>query len=241
MQELVRGKRTGGWACAALASVLLAGCGTSEEPTSPASDPAMSGALGEDIMVDPEMAGQAGAALEADEGEVSLPPADRSPEAIRDARAKAEKLVGHPIQPAPEARQGGVNVLTESAATAAQVAKATKLAKTDCTAKLAFSNTWAAKVPTALPVYPRGAVQEAAGVAGEGCAMIVVNYATPIGAGDVVAFYHAMADKAGYSAQVRRTGTNYAIGGRKGDAAYVVYAGPSGPGTTEVNLVTTGK
>lgn len=241
MSKFLHPVSAGSLAAVAAASLLLAGCDRSKEPAPAPSDPAMTGALGDDIMVDPEMAGQDGAAVSADDKAITLPPADRSPEAIADARKKAAKLAGGALKPAPRPRDGGINVLTETAATAAQVAKASKLARTDCTTKLDFSNTWAAKLPADLPVYPRGAVQEAAGVARDGCAMIVVNYGTPVSPQDVISFYYSMAARAGYSAQYRTSAGQYAIGGRKGDAAYVVYASKSGPGVTEVNLVTTGK
>ncbi len=229
-------------ALAALGALLLAGCSETKKPEAQRSgDAAVSGALGDSIMVDPDMAGQDGAALEADDGSITLPAADRSPEAIRDARQKAARLAGGALKSAPQPGSGNIEVLSEGAATAAQVAKATQLAHTDCTARLDFSNTWAAKLPADLPIYPRGAVQDAAGVAKDGCAMIVVNYATPIPPQEIMGFYYTLADKAGYSAQYRKNGGDYAIGGRKGAAAYVVYANKVRSGVTEVNLVATGK
>ena len=106
---------------------------------------------------------------------------------------------------------------------------------------LEYSNTWAAKLPAALPVYPRGAVQEAAGVAGDDCAMTVVNYATPVEPEDVLVFYRGMAGKNGYSARYARDGEEHVLGGSKGKAAYVVYAHTLKNGITEVNLVTAGR
>lgn len=225
----------------ALASLLLAGCDQAKEPGASPSDPAMSGALGDQIMVDPDMAGEDGAALAADDGEISLPPEDTSADAIAAARKQAASVAGGKIKPAPQALPGGVNILTESAATAAQVAAASKTAKTDCTAKLDYSNTWAAKLPGNLPIYPRGAVKEAAGVDKDGCAMVVVNYATAVSPQEVMAFYYTMAGKAGYGAEHRSADGQYAMGGRKGSKAYIVYANRASSGVTEVNLVTSGK
>ncbi|WP_246543782.1 hypothetical protein [Novosphingobium profundi] len=242
MSKFLRVQAAGPLAMAALASLLLAGCGGSKEPTAPSSDPAVSGALGDDIMVDPQMAGQDGAALSADDGAITLPPQDLSAETIADARKKAAALAGGALKPAPQPGNGGLAPLSEGAATAAQVAKAAQLAHTDCTAKLDFSNTWAAKLPKELPVYPRGAVQEAAGIDKDGCAMIVVNYATAMSPSDVLSFYYTLADKVGYTAQVARAKGQYAIGGRKGGKAYVVYVNKVGSSAvTEVNLVTSGK
>lgn len=224
-----------------LSLIAIAGCSGEKEPAPAQSDPAVSGALGDDIVVDPDLAGGQGSALAADEGEITLPPQDRSTEAMADAMQKAMSLAGLP-EPLPEPKaKGQVAALTTNAATAAQVAQASRLAKTDCTTRLEYSNTWAAKLPAALPVYPRGAVQEAAGVAGDDCAMTVVNYATPVEPEDVLVFYRGMAGKNGYSARYARDGEEHVLGGSKGKAAYVVYAHTLKNGITEVNLVTAGR
>ncbi|MCJ2187757.1 hypothetical protein [Novosphingobium beihaiensis] len=228
---------------AALAGTLmLAGCGSDEKaPSGAETDPAMSGALGDQIMVDPDMAGQDGAAVAANSGQITLPPEDRSPEAIADAKKKAVAMAGGKLQPAPQPAQGGAAALAESAATAAQVAKASKVAHTDCAAKAQYSNTWAAKLPADIPVYPRGAVQEAAGVDSTACALRVVNFATPVSPDDVISFYYTKAGKAGYGAEYKMDGTDHVLGGRKGGKAYVVYARKLKNGLTEVDLVTSGK
>lgn len=227
-------------AAMAVALIALAGCSKEKAPAPAPSDPAVTGALGDNIVVDPEMADGNGSALAADEGEITLPPQDRSPEAIADAKAKAASIAGGALKPLPSPSDGAVETLSQSAATAAQVAEQSRLAKTDCTTRLGYSNTWAAKVPATLPIYPRGAVQEAAGVAGDGCAMVVVNYATPVKPEDVMGFYRAMAGKGGYGADYKRDGDEYVIGGTKGAKAYVVYAHDLGNGVTEVNLITSG-
>lgn len=223
-------------------TLLLAGCGSDDkQPSGNETDPAMSGALGDQIMVDPEMAGEDGAALSADSGQITLPPEDRSPEAIEDAKDKAAKAVGGKLLPAPQPAQGGAAALAESAATAAQVAQASKTAHTDCASKVEYSNTWAAKLPADIPVYPRGAVQEAAGIDSDSCALRVVNYATPVSPQDVISFYYTKAEKAGYGAEYKLDGTDHVLGGRKGAKAYVVYARKLDSGVTEVDLVVSGK
>jgi len=219
----------------------LAACNADKTPSDGESDPALSGALGDQIMVDPEMAGEDGAALAANGGQITIPAEDRSPEAIADARAKAAQAAGGKLQPAPQPAQGGAAPLAESAATAAQVAAASQQARTDCTAKVEYSNTWAAKVPAEIPVYPRGAVQEAAGTDADGCSLRVVNFATPVSTADVISFYYTMANKAGYGAEYRLDGDDNVLGGRKGGKAYVVYARKLQNGLTEVDLVTSGQ
>jgi hypothetical protein len=223
-------------------TLLLAGCGSKDKaPEGTETDPAMTGALGDQIMVDPEMAGQDGAALAANSGKITLPPEDRSPEAIADAKTQAAAVAGGKLLAAPQPAQGGAGALAEGAATAAQVAAASKAAHTDCTTKVQYSNTWAARLPTAFPVYPRGAVQEAAGVDSDACALRVVNYATPVSPDDVISFYYTRASRSGYGAEYKMDGGDHVLGGRKGAEAYVVYARKLDNGITEVDLVTSGK
>lgn len=223
-------------------TLLLAGCGAKDKkPAAEESDPAMSGALSDQIMVDPEMAGQQGAAVAVNNSPITLPPQDRSPEAIALAKGKAAEMLGGSLLAAPKPAQGGASSLAEGAATAAQVAQASKLAHTDCTSKVQYSNTWAAKLPAELPVYPRGAVQEAAGTDNDGCALRVVNFLTPVTPEDVISFYYTSASKGGYGAEYKLDGKDHALGGSKGGKAYVVYARKLDSGITEVDLVTSGK
>lgn len=223
-------------------TLVLAGCNSDKkQPSGAETDPAMSGALGDQIMVDPDMAGQNGAALGANDGQITLPPQDRSREAVAAARADAAKVAGGKLSAAPQPQKGSAAALTESAATAAQVAQAARAAHTDCAGKVDYSNTWAARLPAEIPVYPRGALQEAAGTDSDGCALRVVNYATPVSPEEVVSFYYTMARKAGYGTEYRLDGDDHVIGGRQGSKAYVVYARRLGSGVTEVDLVTSGK
>ena len=223
-------------------TLMLAGCGSDDKAPAPSeTDPAMSGALGDQIMVDPDMAGQDGAALAADGGQVTLPPEDRSPEAIADAKKKAAAIAGGKLLAAPQPAHGGAAELAESAATAAQIAKASKLAHTDCASKVEYSNTWAARLPKEIPVYPRGAVQEAAGVDSDACALRVVNFVTPVTPDDVIRFYYTQAGHAGYGAAYKMDGNDHVLGGRKDGKAYVVYARKTKSGLTEVDLVASGK
>lgn len=223
-------------------TLALAGCNSDKkQPEGTETDPAISGALGDQIMVDPDMAGEQGAALSADGGRITLPPEQRSPDAVRAAKADAADVAGGRLSLAPQPQKGSAEPLTEAAATAAQVAQAAKAASTDCAAKVEYSNTWAARLPAEIPVYPRGAVQEAAGTDRDGCALRVVSYATPVTPEDVMSFYYTMANKAGYGAEYRLDGNDHVIGGRKAGKAYVVYARKLPSGLTEVDLVTSGK
>ena len=224
-------------------AALLAGCGDSDpnEPGGVGEDPAVTGALGDQIMVDPELSGQNGAAVSADGGKVELPPEQRSPEAIAAARQEAAKIAGGTIRSAPAPSTGSVASLVENAATAAQVAASAKAASTDCTSKVEYSMNWTTKLPAALAIYPRGAVQEAAGTDKDGCALRVVNFVSPVDPGDVVDYYYTRATKAGFNADYKMESGDHVLGGGKAGVAYLIYARKLDNGLTEVDLIASGK
>ncbi|MCB2076083.1 MAG: hypothetical protein KDE55_00125 [Novosphingobium sp.] len=229
---------------AGIASIaLLAGCSGDKKAEGGEDDPALTGALGDEIMVDPELTGQnqGGDGVTAGSTKVELPPEQRSPEAIAAAKTEAAKLAGGAIQSAPPP-EGGSDVasLVEQASTAAQVAQVSKAANTNCAEKAEYSMGWAAKLPDALKVYPRGAVQEAAGTDADGCSLRVVSFATPVAPDDVVNFYYTRARKAGYDAKHRLDGKDHVLGGSKGGSAYLIYARTLDNGLTEVDLIASG-
>lgn len=210
-------------------ALALAACGGAKQAVQGAldEDPALTGALGDQIMVDPDLAGQnRGSAALGGGGPANgeLPVQSRSPEAIAVARADAARLLGGAIQSAPAPR---------AHATAAAVT-------TNCPDKVQYGASWAATLPAALPIYPRGAVQEAAGTDKDGCRLRVVNFITPVGIKDVIDFYYSRSRSAGYSAEYRLEGGDHVLDGTKGTAAYVIYARKLADGLTEVDLVVSG-
>ncbi|MEZ5742929.1 MAG: hypothetical protein R3D89_04165 [Sphingomonadaceae bacterium] len=231
-------------ATASLAAIaLLAGCdsGKQEDASLADGDPAMTGALGDQIMVDPELTGQEGGAVTAGGAGANLPPEQRGPEAIAAAKQDAEKKAGGALQSAPEPGTGNPASLIEDASTAAQVAEASKAAATDCAGKVEYSMNWTTKLPAALGVYPRGAVQEAAGTDKDGCALRVVNFVSPVDPGDIIDYYYTQARKAGYNADYRMDGGDHVLGGKNGGQAYLIYARKLDNGLSEVDLIASGK
>ncbi|MFC0205576.1 hypothetical protein [Novosphingobium soli] len=220
-------------AVALAASLALAGCGSGGKQPAGESDPALDGGLGDPVLVDP----QGGS----DQRAIAVPPQDRTPEAVAAARRQAAESAGGTLQPPPAAAQGGAGALAEAAAKTAQVAPATRAAGTDCAAKVRYSGEWVARIPAELPVYPRAAVQEAAGIDGDGCALRVVSFATPVSVDDVIGFYYGKATAAGYTAEHKLDGSDHVLGGRRQARAYVVYARKLEGGLTEVDLVASGK
>lgn len=231
--------------CLLSPALLLAACGAKDEPTKPsADDPAVSGALGDQVLTDPDLAGENGAnqAASLPSGAGAIPAADMSPQALASARGAALKLVGGPgsMKKAPAAREVKGPLPPDSQLTAAARAAASPGGKGDCSALAKYTAAWAAKLPTAFPVYPKGAVQEAAGTDEGACALRVVNFITPVPVGEVIDFYYTRAKAAGYSAEhVSQSGEDQ-IGGVKGAASYAVYARQLPNGGSSVDLVTNG-
>jgi hypothetical protein len=227
--------------------LLLAACGHSGDDevtdSSVDRDAAASSALGNQIMVDPDLASQnqANSAVAANYPNGELPAALKSPEAIGRAQAKAMNLVGGPgkLQKAPKAVELAGTLPSDSAySTAARIAA--RPGNQDCTKKVDYTAQWAAKLPAAFPVYPQGAVQEAAGTNDGGCSLRVVSFLTPVPVGDVVDFYYTRAAGAAYKLQHLKDGASDVLAGVKGNSAVTVYLRPTGSGTTQVDLVTTG-
>jgi hypothetical protein len=222
-------------------ALLISSCGRDEAVTAlPEDDPALSRALGEQIMVDPDLVGQnrANSAASLPSRDGSLPAVDANPESIAAARAEALRLVGGPgrMKKAPDVRE----VSGQSPADAALAAAARAAAAPDCSKRAEYTMRWAARLPRPFPVYPRGAVQEAAGTDAGDCALRVVNFVTPVPLGEVMDFYFTRAGSAGFSAlRVLQDGDDV-LAGVKGGASYVIYARRLPSGNTEVDLVTSG-
>ncbi|HTM95458.1 MAG TPA: hypothetical protein VL100_06555 [Croceibacterium sp.] len=232
-------------ALAAAPALLLAGCGQPDrqKPTQEG-DPALTGALGDEIMVDPDLAGenQANSAIAAGSRSAALPPLEMTPEAIAAARSAAVKLLGGAaaLKQAPEAKNVEGGLPKDATLSAAARAAASPGGSGNCADKAEYTMAWADRLPAAFPVYPRGAVQEAAGTDAAGCALRVVNFQTGVPLDEVIDFYFSSARKAGYSAQRVRDGGDDILGGIKGAASYVVYARRLPSGATDVDLVING-
>jgi hypothetical protein len=210
-----------------VATVLLAACGDTPDAVVPDIDPALVAALGEPLMIDPDLVAQnrANSAIELPSQDRSLPTIENGPEAIAAAREEALRLVGGPgrLREAPEAGHDSRPVPGIAA---------------DCAERAEKTALWAARLPATFPVYPLGSVQEATGTDAAGCALRVVSFETPVPLGEVVDFYFTRARDAGYSADRATQQGDDVVSGTKGGASYVVYARRLPSGNTAVDLVT---
>lgn len=231
-------------ACAATLS-LLAACGdrTDSDPLGEEMDPASEQALNDNLMTDPDMAGsnEANAALSGT-GNAAVPKIDSSPEAVRAARARALELVGgvDSMNPAPTAKRLAANA-PDSAAIIASARAAVAPGGANCAEQVNYTTAWAAKLPPAFPVYPRGNTQEAAGTDEGACDLRIVTFVTPVPLSDVIDFYHSRALAAGYSAEHVRKAGDTVLSGLRGQSSYVVYGRELPSGATEIDLVTSAR
>lgn len=222
---------------------LLTACGDAAAPeTTPLRDPAIMGALSEPLLSDPDLVGASRNATmlagggPAEGGVPLFGPDDK--EAAR-ARAEAARLLGGQVPSAPLPAGGSERSALAAAATAAGAADALPFAA-KCVSALNYSFTWAAKLPAALPVYPRAHAQEAGGSDAAGCKLRVVNFRTPVAVNDVIDFYHASAARTGLVPRLSNAGDDLVVSGRKGGRAFAVHARRMADGMTEVDLVTNG-
>lgn len=221
----------------------LAACGRGAEQADPRADrdPAVSGALADPIMADPDLASQnqGGAALSGGgpaSGEV--PRLKQGADELAAAREAALALLDGKIPAAPGAAATVPASKLDGAVTPQAMAEASGLAGKGCGERLAYSFAWAAKLPPLLAPYPRGHVRIAAGSDDPACKLRVVSYLTPVALSDVIDFHHARAAPLGV--QHRREGGDEVLIGGKGAARFALYARRGLDGFTQVDLVTSG-
>ncbi|MDG5748749.1 hypothetical protein P8Q88_11250 [Qipengyuania sp. XHP0207] len=221
---------------------VLAACGSGPDGGQDGDtvDPASEQALNDGLATDPDLSGQneAGAALSGT-GSAAIPQIDKSEEAIAAARDRASQMVGGAanLKPAPAAKQLAADA-PDTAAMVAAARAAVQPGGTNCAQSAEYGSAWAAKLPTAFPVYPRGNTQEAAGTDEGECALRVVSFYTPVALNDVFAFYSTRAREAGFNVEHTSKGGDNILSGTKGQSAYVIYGRRLDQGVTQIDLVT---
>ena len=225
--------------------VTLAACGqdAKEAARTTDRDPAVSGALSDPLMSDPDLTNSSndGAALGGGgPASAEVPPDKRTPEEAAAAKAAAELVFGGKIPSAPPPQETREGSRLAAAVSAPAIAAALAIGNKGCADKLAYSAIWAARLTPPFEVYPRGHAGQVAGVDGPGCTLRVVGFATPVGIGDVVDFYAARVGKAGLPLRRTQEGGDTVLQGEKGGAAYAVAVREHGDGMTEAVIVTSG-
>lgn len=206
-------------------------------------DPAVTGALSDPIMTDPDLTSQNRGDTALSGGgpaTAEVPPDKRTPEEAEKARLAARDLLGGVIDPAPLATTTLPESRLAKAATPEAVAVALKLGPASCPAKVSYTFAWAARLPAALAIYPRGHARVAAGTDESGCKLRSVRFVTPVAVSDVVDYYYAAASKAALAPERRKEGGDEVVAGTRGAGGYAIYVRQGRDGMTEVDLVTSG-
>lgn len=225
--------------------LLLGGCGGGGAPGNDldtldaqltrgnATDPAVTAALQDQIMVDPTLTSQAN-------GDAVRPPdrpysaAAPAPGVAAGSAARDESLESAPRPGACPSCRGGREALTLGELAAVQ-----RGGNRQCATKVGYSAGWANRLPAAFALHPDARVAEAAGTDADGCRLRVVSFTIAQPVGRMVDWYYTRAKQGGYSAEHQADGDQHVLGGTRGDAAYAVFLSPAGGGTS-VDLIVDG-
>jgi hypothetical protein len=190
-------------------------------------DPALTAALEDQIMVDPNLANQSNAD--------SIRPADGPLQA--------------PIPPEPKSDTGAVRGSGDAVATAAkgpvtlgqlarqQTSGGSRANFTGCGLDVDYAMGWSNRLPADLPLYPRARVVEAAGSDTGRCALRAVTYTSEAAPRALVDYYVSSARKAGYSAEAKVEDGAHVVAGSRGQEAYYVILAANANGGTSADFV----
>lgn len=215
-------------------AVALAGCSSEDapEPAAPR-DPQVAQALNDPLMTDPDLSARnEGAAALTVDSDFSLPVIPATPEEIARAKAEADAVAGGSSALIPPAEPETTGVPLAPDAGAADRLAALLGGGTACREALASSAIWAARLPAAMPIYPRAHTIDAAGSNARDCRVRTVRFTTPVPRADVMAFYVARAKTIGGNGPpLMRAGEDWRLRGASGGLAYDVFARPAGDHT----------
>ncbi len=183
----------------------------------PGADPALTQALEDQIMVDPQLTQQS--------NEHSVRPPDEPFQAAVPPDAALGPAATNPGQTL------GVR--------AAEQANAAKASFTGCVLDVAYSPNFANRLPADLPLYPQARVSEAAGSDTSGCQLRAITYSAAVPPKALTDYYLTLAKRGGYAPQTGTEDGGVLVSGtRAGDgSAFYVILKAAGAGTT-ADLVT---
>jgi hypothetical protein len=179
-------------------------------------DPALMGALQDQIMVDPQLAQQ------------SNKDAIRPPSQPYSAAVPAETVA------ATKTNMPAEGELLKAPAPVEGTAQ--------CAANLNYSASWAAKLPADIPLHPQARIVEAAGTQGGACALRAVSFSTPQPLQTMIDWYYTRAVKGGFTAEHQRKDGQHVLGGTRArdDSAFVVFLSARADGGTDLDLIASG-
>lgn len=209
-------------------------------------DPAVRGAIEDQIMVDPSLASRSNAAAatagaQPMTGGVPAARAGGSPaDAANDVRAQLGQLIATPAPGRWEDTCDSNCSRTAATRPATLGGLAREQAGAGCAADVRYGADWANRMPATFPVYPRANLIEAAGVANGTCNVRVINFQTRVGMQAVLDYYYTRAVRDGYTAEHLLRGSEHYLGGTKGDLAFVIMLRNEANGIVDVDIVASG-
>lgn len=225
-------------------SLALAACGGNTDSQAVAdggniADPALTTALQDEIMVDPQLGRQAN-------GDAIRPPSQPYSAGVpSDAVAtNTDKIDDSGLMRAPDPVPAGqpcaeCAASRESMTLGGLAARQQNAGTSKCAASVQYSASWAQRLPKDLPLHPHARVTEAAGSTERGCALRVVSFSAPQPLQTMLDWYYTKAIRAGYSAEHQLDGKEHVLGGTRArdDAAYVLYMTARSDGGTDIDMV----
>jgi hypothetical protein len=193
-------------------------------------DPALTSALEDQIMVDPSLSNQANRnAVRSAEQPLQAPmPTEATGNAAPvDGKASLGEIVAKQVAAAP--------IASPVASGKAEIARA-KFA--GCGDDISYSMVWSAKLPADLPLFPSARVAEAAGSDTATCNLRAVTFSTTAAPSSLVSYYLSTAKTAGYQANYSDAdGEQIVTGLRRDGAAFYVVLTPRDSGGTMADIV----
>lgn len=191
-------------------------------------DPALTSALEDQILVDPALTQQA------------------NRHSVRPAEAPVQAQYPVDAGPRPQTRPATIATERMQSAHAGDSGQCTgdcaAGASSACGADFQHGLEWANRLPAAFPPYPGGRLIDAAGNDSGDCRMRVVTFRTGDAPGRVIGWYHDKANAAGFSAEQQTRGGDLVLGGvNRGDGAYYLIVTPKNDGSEVALIVNQGR
>lgn len=238
--------RTIGFILFVFLPLALAGCGgadttnnmISDAELGNAADPAITSALQDQIMVDPQLGRQAN-------GDAIRPPSQPYSGGVPDdaVATNGTKVDTSGLMKTPAPVTGKdcpqCAAAREAVTLGGIAARQKNPAIKGCAGALKYSAAWAQRLPADLPLFPQARVIEAAGAAGGKCALRVVSFSVAQPMQTMLDWYYTRATRAGYSSEHQIDGAQHILGGtrRRDDGAYVLFLTARRDGGTDVDMV----
>lgn len=213
------------------------------------SDPALTAALEDEIMVDRDLETQSNENMALPGRTVSGAPV---PDTLHTAADAQRAISAGRLLDAPEATRGDEECPQCGARSAARGettlgALADEQASTPdfepCPEPVEYGMGWAARLPRAFDVYPNAELLEAAGKDTEQCHLRVVSFRTTASMDRLIDWYYTRAIRTGYSAEHQLRHGDHVLGGYRArdEGAYYIIFAPRSDGGTDVDIIANGE